>query len=65
MGFLKDVSFAVELDSSVPLKTKNALKSTIVAHGGKLAYIINKKVPCPPPPPRCLLGSFKHILTFR
>lgn len=59
MGFLKDVSFAVELDSSVPLKTKNALKSTIVAHGGKLAYIINKKVPCPPPPP---LAVFQEVL---
>lgn len=61
MGFLKDVSFAVELDSSVPLKTKNALKSTIVAHGGKLAYIINKKVPCSPP----LCAEVFHIVTFR
>jgi hypothetical protein len=51
MGFLKDVSFAVELDSSVPLKEKNRVKSTIAAHGGKLAYIINKKVL--PSPPLC------------
>jgi hypothetical protein len=37
----------VELDSSTPLKEKNRVKSTIVAHGGKLAYIVNKKVPPP------------------
>ncbi len=44
-GCLKDLTFALELGLAVPFKKKQEINRLIADNGGRVSYMINRKVP--------------------